>query len=349
MDIAGLDDDGLYEAVRRRDAGLDGRFVYGVRTTGIYCRPGCGARLPLRGNVSFHRDSAAAERAGLRACRRCRPDAEGPRDRQAAMVGDACRSIERADTPPRLAELAAAAGLSRFHFHRVFREVTGVTPAAYASARRAERLRAALEAEPSVTRAIYEAGFNAPSRCYDSAPARLGMTPGTYRRGGAEAAIRYAVARCALGQVLVAATAIGLCAITLGDDPEALVQALRDRFPNAALADGDPVFAAAVAQVVQLVDRPGSAVPLPLDIRGTAFQQRVWQALAAIPPGRTISYAALADSLGIPGGARAVAGACAANVLAVAIPCHRAVRSNGDLAGYRWGTARKRSLLGRES
>ena len=341
----GLDDEAMYEVVRRRDAGFEGRFVYGVCTTGVYCRPGCGARLPLRANVSFHRDGAAAERAGLRACRRCRPDAEGLRARQAAMVGRACRLIERAETPPRLAELAARAGLSRFHFHRVFRTVTGVTPAAYASARRAERLRAALAVEPSVTRAILEAGFNAASRGYADAPGRLGMTPGAYRGGGADASVRYAVAPCALGQVLVAATAVGLCAVSLGDDPEALVRALRARFPQAGLAVGDADFAAAVAEVVRRVDGPGTGAALPLDIRGTAFQQRVWQALTRIPPGGTASYAGLAASLGVPGGARAVAGACAANPLAVLIPCHRVVGSDGRLTGYRlrWGLDRKRA------
>ena len=347
--IAGLDEAALYEAVRRRDAALDGRFVYGVRSTGVYCRPGCGARLALRRNVSFHADSAAAERAGFRACRRCRPDAASLRQRQAVIVGRACRTIERAVEPPTLAALAARSGLSRFHFHRVFRTVAGVTPASYAAAVRADRLRGALDGAPSVTRAIHEAGFNSASRCYEAAPGRLGMTPGAYRRGGAASAIRFAVAPCALGTMLVAATAIGICAIALGDDAAALTGDLRRRFPNAALADGDAAFAATVARVVALVDGTDTGHALPLDIRGTAFQQRVWQALRTIPPGGTVSYAALAASLGLPGGARAVAGACAANALAVAIPCHRVVGSDGRLAGYRWGTDRKRTLLARES
>ena len=345
----GLDDEAMYEVVQRRDAAFEGRFVYGVRTTGVYCRPGCGARLPLRGNVSFHLDGAEAKRAGLRACLRCRPDADGPRALQVAMVGRACRLIERAETPPRLADLAARAGLSRFHFHRVFRAVTGVTPAAYASARRAERLRAALAVEPSVTRAIHEAGFNAASRFYADAPGRLGMTPGAYRRGGADTQVRVAVGPCTLGQVLVAATAIGLCAISLGDDAVGLVRALRARFPHAELVDGDAAFAATVARVVRLVDGTEAGFALPLDIRGTAFQQRVWRALMEIPWGGTVSYAGLAASLGLPGAARAVAGACAANPLAVAVPCHRVVRLGGAISGYRWGPDRKKALLEREA
>ncbi len=347
--VDGLDDEAMYEAVRRRDAMFEGRFVYGVRTTRVYCRPGCGARLPLRGNVSFHPDGAAAERAGLRACLRCRPDAEGQRTLQAAMVERACRLIERAETPPRLAELATRAGLSRFHFHRVFRAVTGVMPASYASARRAERLRAALAVAPSATRAIHEAGFNAASRCYADAPGRLGMTPGAYRRGAPDTQVRFAVGPCTLGQVLVAATAIGLCAIWLGDDAAALVRALRARFPHAELVDGDAAFVATVARVVRLVDGAEAGFALPLDIRGTAFQQRVWRALLEIPPGGTVTYAGLAASLGLPGAARAVAGACAANQLAVAIPCHRVIRLGGAVSGYRWGPNRKKILLARES
>ena len=302
---------------------------------------------PAGENVSFHLTCEAARQAGFRPCKRCRPD-EPAGERQAALVRRACRAIEVAETPPTLTELAGAAGLSPHHFHRVFKDVTGVTPKAYAVARRAERLQAGLQQAASVTEAIYDAGFNAPSRFYEGAPARLGMTPGAYRAGGKGEAIRFSVGDCSLGAILVAATAKGVCAITFGEDPSALVHGLQDRFPNAELAGGDPAFEATVARVVAAVEAPGTGLDLPLDIRGTAFQQRVWQALRAIPPGRTATYAEIAAALGAPAAVRAVAGACAANTLAVAIPCHRVIRSDGALSGYRWGVERKAALLRRE-
>lgn len=340
-----------YAALVRRDPEADGTFVYAVRTTGVYCRPSCPARTPLARNVAFYATPAEAEAAGFRACRRCRPDGPAPAARQAEAVARACRMIEEAETPPALDDLARGAGLSPWHFHRVFKRVTGVTPKAYAAARRGARLAEGLRGEAgTVTAAIYEAGYATASRAYAAAPGRLGMTPTAYRAGGTGAAIRFAVGECSLGTVLVAATEKGLCAILLGDDPEALVRDLQDRFPKAALIGGDPDFEATVARVVGLVEAPGTGrFDLPLDITGTAFQQRVWQALRAIPPGRTATYTEVARAIGDPRAVRAVARACGANPIAVAIPCHRVVRSDGALSGYRWGVARKRDLLAREA
>lgn len=342
-------DDERLAAVRRRDPAAEGAFVYAVRTTGVYCRPSCAARPALRDNIAFYPTCAAAEAAGFRACLRCRP-AEAPRsERRAELVERACRAIESAETPPTLAALAAGAGLSTFHFHRLFRAVTGITPRAYAVAYRAKRVEAGLGRTSTVTEAIYEAGFNAPSRFYDTAPQRLGMRPSAYRDGGVGAAIRFAVGECSLGSILVATTDRGVCAILLGDDPDALLRDLQDRFPRATLQGGDAGFEATVALAVGLVEAPGRALHLPLDISGTAFQQRVWTALRAIPPGTTASYTAVAQAIDRPAAVRAVAQACAANPIAVAIPCHRVVRSDGTLSGYRWGIARKRALLDREA
>ena len=268
--------------------------------------------------------------------------------RQRQAVTRACRLIERSDELPSLDRLAAAAGLSRFHFHRVFKRLTGVTPKAYADGQRARRVRDGLAAGASVTAAMYGAGFNSSGRFYASAAARLGMRPSVARAGGAGTTIRFAVGQCSLGAVLVAATEVGVCTIALGDDPDRLVRALQDRFPKAALAGGDAGFERWVAAVVGLVEQPALGLDLPLDIRGTAFQLRVWEALRAIPPGETASYAQVARRIGQPGASRAVAAACAANPVAVAIPCHRVVRTDGSLSGYRWGVQRKAALLERE-
>lgn len=345
---AAVTDEDRYEAVRRRDRGLDGAFYYAVRTTGVYCRPSCAARLARRENVSFHPTCEAAERAGYRPCKRCRPDEASQAERHAEAVRRACRLIEGAEEVPGLETLAAAAGLSPFHFHRVFKRVTGVTPKAYGHAVRAKRVVQALDAGESVTRAIYEAGYSGASRFYERSTERLGMTPSAYRRGGVGAAIRFAVGQCSLGAVLVAASDKGVCAILFGDDPDALLRDLQDRFPKADLIGADAAFEATVARVVGFIDAPGRGLDLPLDIRGTAFQQKVWTALRAIPAGTTASYAEVAAAIGLPAAVRAVAGACAANALAVAIPCHRVVRLDGTLSGYRWGIERKRALLARE-
>ena len=337
-----------FAAVAARDAAADGRFVYAVRSTGVYCRPSCPSRAARPENLRFFATCADAEAAGFRACRRCRPDAPGLEARRRDAVARACRLIDAAEAPPELAALAAAAGMSPHHFHRIFRAVTGVTPRAYAEARRAARVAEALRAANSVTEAIFAAGYDASSRFYAGAAGRLGMSPDTYRRGGPGTRIRFAVGACSLGAILVAATARGVCAILLGDDPDALVRDLQDRFPRAALEGGDAAFETLVARVVGLVEAPAAGHDLPLDIGGTAFQQRVWEALRAIPPGRTASYAEIARMVGMPAAVRAVAQACGANALAVAIPCHRVVRSDGALSGYRWGVARKRALLDRE-
>jgi AraC family transcriptional regulator, regulatory protein of adaptative response / methylated-DNA-[protein]-cysteine methyltransferase len=343
-----VSDDERWAAVLSRDSRGDGVFYYSVLTTGVYCRPSCAARQPRRENVRFHSSCAAAEKAGYRPCKRCRPDGVGLRDRRAAAVAQACRLIETAEEPPGLKALAAAAGMSQHHFHRVFRSITGVTPKSYAAAHRAQRVRDELERSETVTEAIYGAGFNSSGRFYATSSQMLGMTPTSFRSGGSGAVIRFALGECSLGSILVAVTERGVCAITLGDDPGALLRDLQDRFPKAELIGGDREFEQLVAKVVGFVEAPALGLELPLDMRGTAFQQRVWQALRRIPAGRTASYAEIARRIGAPRAVRAVAQACAANALAVAIPCHRVVRTDGSLSSYRWGVERKRVLLDRE-
>lgn len=342
-------DDLRWAAVAARDKDQDGAFYFSVRTTGVYCNPSCGARLPRRENVAFHDSRAEAEAAGFRPCKRCKPDQPPRAIRDAALVAEACRMIEAAETPPGLDDLARAAKLSPHHFHRLFKAVAGVTPKAYADAHRAGRVRAALPAAGSVTEAIYDAGFNSNGRFYAASEAMLGMTPTRYRAGGERARIRFAVGPFSLGEILVAATDKGVCAILIGDDAEALVRELQDRFRKAELVGGDADFEALVAQVVGFVERPKGGLDLPLDIQGTAFQQRVWRALREIAPGETRNYAQIAEAIGAPRAVRAVGAACGANPLAVAIPCHRVVRRDGGLAGYRWGIERKRALLAREA
>ena len=342
-------EDQRWEAVIKRDRSAEGHFVLAVTTTGIYCRPGCPARRPRRENVRFFGRAEEAEGAGFRPCKRCRPNAPSLKEQHAAAVARACRLIESAEETPDLATLAGAAGMSRYHFHRVFKAITGLTPRAYASAHRARRVRKALRQGSTVTDAIHEAGFGSASRFYDASEAALGMPPASYRRGGREETIRFALGECSLGSILVAATARGVCAILLGDNPEALLRNLEDRFANARLVAGDESFEGMVARVVALVEAPALGHDLPLDVRGTAFQQRVWQALRDIPAGSTESYAEIAARIGAPGAARAVAQACAANPAAVAVPCHRVVRQDGGLSGYRWGVERKAALLEREA
>lgn len=345
--------DPRWAAVIGRDAAADGTFWYSVRTTGVYCRPSCGARRARPENVRFHASREDAERAGFRPCRRCRPDREEGADPRTAAIVQACRLIERAidggTHPPALAELARDVNMSRYHFHRVFRRLTGLTPREYAATHRDRKLKARLERGTSVTDAIFDAGYGSNSRFYEGSNARLGMTPHRYRSGGADVDIRFAVGECSLGAILVAQSDRGICAIMLGDDAEALVRELEDRFPRANLIGADADFEATVARVVGFVENPALGLELPLDIRGTAFQQRVWRALRAIPAGATASYREIARRLGEPRSARAVAQACGANPLAVAIPCHRVVRADGDPGGYRWGLERKRALLSREA
>jgi len=343
-----IERDPRWAALLARDPAAEGAFVYSVATTGVYCRPTCPSRRPKPENVAFFASSAEAERAGFRPCQRCRPNEPPAAERHAALVAEACRRIEKADTAPSLDALAAKAGLSPSHFHRLFKSITGLTPKAYAAAHRAKRVREELSNGRSVTEAIYGAGFNASSRFYEKAQDALGMTPSAYRAGGVGAEIKFAIGQCSLGAILVARSEKGVCAILLGDDPEALIRDLQDRFPKAHLIGGDRDFEALVAKVVGFVEAPALGLDLPLDLRGTAFQQRVWEALRKIPAGATASYAEIARRIDAPQAVRAVAAACAANRIAVAIPCHRVVRKDGDLSGYRWGVARKRALLAKE-
>ena len=341
-------DEARWDAVQRREPDADGRFYYSVRSTGVYCRPSCPSRLARRANVAFHASCLDAEAAGFRPCLRCAPTQPPLAERQAEAVARACRLIEQSPEEPGLDQLAQAAGMSRFHFHRVFKAHTGITPKAYAAARRAASVRDGLQGGASVTEALFDAGFGSSGRFYAASQGVLGMAPASYRAGGRGETIRFAVAECSLGSILVAATERGICAILIGDAPQPLLDDLQARFPQAELVGAEPGFEQTVAQVVGLVEAPRLGLDLPLDVRGTAFQQRVWQLLRAIPAGQTVSYAELSERLGVKGGARAVAGACAANPVAVAIPCHRVVRSGGALSGYRWGIERKRTLLDRE-
>jgi AraC family transcriptional regulator, regulatory protein of adaptative response / methylated-DNA-[protein]-cysteine methyltransferase len=343
------DQDTRWRAVVARDASADGTFVYSVRSTGVYCRPSCPARRAKPSNVQFHATAEDAERAGFRPCKRCKPNQAGLAELHAAKVAEICRFIEAEDRVPSLAELARKAKMSPHHFHRVFKAVSGVTPAAYARSARAKRVRDELGRRRSVTEAIYGAGFNANSRFYEAADEMLGMKPSDFRAGGANTAIRFAIGECSLGSILVAQSERGVCAILLGDEPDALLRELQDRFPRAELIGGDAGFERLVAKVVGFVEAPAVGLDLPLDVRGTAFQQRVWRALQAIPAGKRVTYGELAVAIGAPRAVRAVASACAANPIAVAIPCHRVIRKGGGLSGYRWGVERKRALLTREA
>jgi AraC family transcriptional regulator of adaptative response/methylated-DNA-[protein]-cysteine methyltransferase len=331
-----------------KDRRADGQFFYSVRTTGVFCRPSCPARLARRENVAFHSTCDAAEAAGFRACKRCRPREASQSERDAALIARACSFIETAEAPPRLAALAADANLSPFHFHRVFKAITGLTPKGYADAHRADRVRKALPASKTITGAIYDAGFNSNGRFYASSNHVLGMTPRRYRAGGERLQIRFAIGECSLGSILVAATDKGVCAILMGSDPHLLIRQLQDRFAKAELIGGDASFEKLVAQVIGFVEQPRLGLDLPLDVRGTAFQQRVWKALRRIGVGKTASYGEIAARIGRPTSIRAVAQACGANMIAVAIPCHRVIRTDGQISGYRWGVQRKQALLERE-
>ena len=341
--------DPRWARVVARDHTADGDFWYSVATTGIYCRPSCASRAANPKNVRFHDSIADAEAAGFRPCKRCKPDQASAETQNAATIARICRLIEQADQVPSLAELAKAAGLSPGYFHRLFKAIAGVTPKDYAAAHRATKVRDGLSRGSKVTETIYDAGFNSSGRFYAKSDEMLGMTPSDYRAGGANADIRFAVGECSLGSVLVASSEKGVCAILIGDDPEVLTRDLQDRFPRARLNGGDADFERLVARVVGLIEAPKVGLDLPLDVRGTAFQQRVWAALREIPAGSTASYAEIATRIGAPKAIRAVAQACSSNNIAVAIPCHRVVRTDGALSGYRWGIDRKRALLGREA
>lgn len=346
-------DDDRWQAVVKRRREADGQFLYAVKTTGIYCRPTCPSRRPHRQNVEFFPNCLAAEQAGYRPCLRCEPAAASAEDRRMVAVRKACALLDQAEEPIPLADLARAVGLSRSHFHRTFTELVGLRPKEYADAKRLERLQDGLrrgeEQAGSVTDAIYNAGYGSSSRVYESSYRDLGMTPGQYRAGGRDQTIRFATAETDLGQLVVAATEKGVCCIDLVDLEEDVTGRLEQRFPTASLAEDDELLSAWLQAVVAFIHLPQRGLELPLDVQGTAFQRKVWKALQEIPVGSTASYGEVARALGDPNAARAVAGACAANPVALAVPCHRVVRSNGASGGYRWGEERKKALLRREA
>jgi len=341
-------DDDRWLAVTRRDKTQDGEFVYAVRSTGIYCRPSCPSRTARRENVEYFETTYAAQAGGYRSCRRCKPDDMPLEQQQNDRVLAACRAMETSEVALRLDDLAARAGLNPHHFHRLFKRVTGLTPKAYFQAVRYRRLRSALTSGAGVTDAIFDAGYNAASRFYEADAHELGMSASAYRDGAPNQLIRHACEPCALGVVLVAATPKGVCAIEFGDSAHELVAGLRHRFPKAHFESGDARFREWVGKVLAKLERPASVLDLPLDVQGTVFQRQVWAALRDIPAGQTQSYSEVAARMGKPRAVRAVASACANNTLAVAIPCHRVLRQDGDLAGYRWGLERKAELLKRE-
>jgi AraC family transcriptional regulator, regulatory protein of adaptative response / methylated-DNA-[protein]-cysteine methyltransferase len=342
-------DDPRWERIVARDKTADGHLWYSVATTGVYCRPSCPSRIANPKNVQLHDTLVSARATGFRPCRRCNPDGPSIECEKAALVAKACRIIEESEEEPSLEALAGAIGRSPSYFHRVFKAATGLTPKDYAAAHRAKKVRQGLTAGNTVTEAIYDAGFNSSGRFYEISTHMLGMTPSHYRAGGTNEQIKFAIGQTSLGAILVASSKKGVASILLGDDPNELLRNLQDRFPNAHLIGADRDYEALVARVVGLVEAPRIGLDLPLDVRGTAFQQRVWQALREIPVGETVCYAEIARRIGSPQAARAVAGACAANNLAVAIPCHRVVRNDGSLSGYAWGVERRRALLNREA
>jgi AraC family transcriptional regulator of adaptative response/methylated-DNA-[protein]-cysteine methyltransferase len=341
-------DEARWQAVLDQDASMDGAFVLGVKTTGIYCRPICPARRPNRENVLFFDACADAEAAGFRACKRCQPSRKSLAQERSEMVARSCRSIDDAEQVPTVEQLAGEAGLGPAQFQRVFKLVLGVSPSEYIRARRSERAREALRAQPTIGAAMVEAGFESSGRFYESTDGMLGMKPSEYRSGSPSGPLRFTVGECSLGSVLVVTSERGICGITMGDDPEQLISDFQNRFPKAQLVAADSGFESQLRKVLELIESPGEGLDLPLDILGTAFQHRVWKALRQIPAGRTKSYGEIAESIGSKGSTRAVASACASNPIAVAIPCHRVVRSDGDISGYRWGVGRKRALLDRE-
>lgn len=342
-------DDPRWARIVARDPTADGQFWYSVSTTGVYCRPSCSSRTARPENVRIHDTLESARATGCRPCKRCNPDGLSVAAQNAALVAEACRMIEESEETPSLNELADAVGRSPSYFHRVFKAATGLTPKAYAAAHRAAKVRRGLASGSTVTEAIYDAGFNSSGRFYEKSTNMLGMTPSRYRAGGTNEEIKFAVGESSLGAILVASSNKGVVSILLGDDPDALVRDLQDRFPKARLVGADRDYEALVARVVGFVEAPGIGLDLPLDVRGTAFQQRVWQVLQEIPVGETVSYIEVARRVGSPKAVRAVAGACAANNLAVAIPCHRVVRQDGELSGYAWGVERKRALIEKEA
>lgn len=337
-----------WQAILNRDPAADNQFVYAVKTTGIFCRPTCAARRPLQKNILDFDSPQAARHAGFRPCKRCRPELSDNGLASATIVTRLCRAIEQNPEASRIPSLVDQFGLTPARLQRLFKKQTGMTLKAYTLAQRAARLQLQLQTGNSISNAASRSGFNSPSRLYSESNQLLGMTPTRFRSGGPQTTIRFALGSSTLGAILVAATDLGICSILLGDDPEILLRDLQDRFPQAELVGSDVSFQKHVALVVGLVENPKLGLELPLDLRGTAFQLRVWNALRKIPPGKTLTYTELALRLDTPRSVRAVASACAANPLAVAVPCHRVVRLDGSLAGYRWGIDRKAELLSRE-
>lgn len=340
-------DEVCWQAVKNRDQDPKD-FVYAVLTTGIYCRCGCSSRLPRRENIAFFDSPAEAEMAGYRACLRCRPGKGAAISPHEHLIIEACRTIENSRVPPKLDELALAAGLSPYYFHRVFKKMVGVTPKQYGSSHQKMRFRDSLRSGQSVSESIYEAGYSSSSRVYEKGQDHLAMQPGLFKKGAAGITIQYGLAECYLGWVVVAATQCGICAIELGDDPDNLARQMQANFPKAAFARAGAELALLIKEVISFIERPKGNIHLPLDIQGTAFQRKVWDALRRLKVGETVSYAEVAEQIGNPGAIRAVAKACASNKLAVAIPCHRVIYKSGTLSSYRWGIERKRLLLERE-
>jgi AraC family transcriptional regulator of adaptative response/methylated-DNA-[protein]-cysteine methyltransferase len=344
-----VDQDRDWQAVMARDAARDGDFVFAVRTTRIYCRPSCPSRRPLRRNVAFYASPAEAQAHGYRACRRCKPDQAARPDAGAALVRKACAFIDRrSDGPPTLEEIAAHVGLSPFHVQRTFKRVLGLSPRAYADARRLGRLKQKLKRGDDVTGALYESGYGSSSRLYESAAAKLGMTPATYRRGGQGMEIGYTIVPSALGKLLVAATARGVAYVALDDRSGPLEARLREEFPAASIRRDDKNLTRYVRPLTGYLDGHAVDIDLPVDVRATAFQRRVWDALRAIPVGETRTYKEIARKLGDPKAARAVGSACGRNPVSLIVPCHRAIREDGGLGGYAWGLPRKEKLLAAE-
>lgn len=340
-----MQSDTQWQHVIARDPRQDGRFVFAVRTTGIYCRPSCPSRRPRRDSVEFFEDPQQAEQAGYRACLRCKPTQIST---QAKAVMFARRLLDEAEGVLTLAELSQRVGVSPFHLQRLFKRATGLSPREYQSARRMQHVKHGLRKGDDVTTALYDAGFGSPSRLYEKSGQQLGMTPGTYRRGGVGATVNYAILPSALGRVLVAATSRGLCAVRFGETAAELKRELREEFHAAAIVRDDAALQPYIQPLLASMRGERVTIDLPLDVRATAFQKKVWDALRTIPRGETRSYSEVARDIGDPHAVRAVARACASNPVAIAIPCHRVVRSDGDLAGYRWGITRKRKLLERE-
>ena len=338
--------EGFWQAVLERDRRFDGQFVFAVSTTGVYCRPSCPARRPRRENVSYFALPEAAEQSGFRACKRCRPHLSPASDPQISLVRRACRLIEHElDESIDLETLGRHLGLSSFHLQRTFKSIMGVTPRDYAEACRTTRFKTAVRDGKSVTAAMYDAGYGSSSRLYERANSELGMTPATYRRAGADTVIEYATTRSPLGYLLVAATKKGLCSVTLGDNVAQLEANLRNEYAAAEIRQNNPALEAVIDQIVAHLKGKQPHLSLPLDIRATAFQRQVWQALQQIPYGSTLSYGEVAAAIGRPTAVRAVARACATNPVALVIPCHRVIREDKSLGGYRWGMERKKSLL----